>query len=43
LVKAGYGSISQVKEMTAREVIQALNYESFLGDFEKAYLELNEK
>jgi hypothetical protein len=41
LVKAGYGSLKEVKEMTAREVLQALNYEVFLSDYERAYFELN--
>ena len=41
LVKAGYGSLGEVKQMTAREVLQALNYEDFLADYESAYLELN--
>jgi len=39
LVKAGYGTLKEVKEMNAREVIQALNYESFVNDYQQAYLE----
>lgn len=27
--------------MTAREVLQALNYETFCNQYEQAYLELN--
>lgn len=42
LVKAGYGTLHQVRhEMNAREVIQALYYEIFLGDYTDAYVELN--
>lgn len=41
LVKVGYGSLKEVKEMTAREVLQALNYEKFLNDYESAYVEAN--
>ena len=41
LVKSGYGSLREVKEMTAREVMQALHYETFLENYESSYLELN--
>lgn len=42
LCKAGYaGSLNHAKEMTAREVLQALNYETFCNQYEQAYLELN--
>lgn len=41
LVKAGYGSLREVEEMDARRVLQALNYESFLADYEAAYVEMN--
>lgn len=40
-MKLGYGSLNQVKEMNAREVIQALNYDRFLSDYEGAYLEMH--
>jgi len=40
-VKAGYGSIAEVRELDARTVLQALNYEKFIDDFERAYLEIN--
>jgi len=39
LVKCGYGSLSEVKEMNAEEVLQALFYESFCSDYQSAYLE----
>ena len=39
LVKAGYGSLEEVKKMNAEEVLQALYYESFLVDYEIAYRE----
>lgn len=42
LVKGGYGSLSEVKKMDAREVIQALAYENFLIDYENAIYDLNE-
>jgi len=41
LVKAGYGSLREVKEMTAREVLQAMNYETFCNDYEAAAMERN--
>lgn len=41
LSKAGYGSLNELKEWSAREVLQALNYEKFLGDYESSFLELN--
>jgi hypothetical protein len=40
-VKAGYGSLREVQEMNAREVLQALHYENFLSDYEAAYFEVN--
>jgi hypothetical protein len=40
LVKLGYGSLDRVKKMTAREVLQALYYEKFCDDYERAYMEL---
>jgi len=42
-VKAGYGNFFEVQQMTAREVIQALNYEDFLSEYERTFLELNKK
>jgi hypothetical protein len=42
LVKAGYGTLYHIREeMDAREVIQALNYEIFLNEYEDMFLELN--
>ena len=43
LVKAGYGNIEIVKRMNSREVLQALAYEQFVGDYQDAYMELNKK
>lgn len=43
LVKAGYGSIEEVQKMTARQTLQALAYESFLSDYEAAFVELNKE
>ncbi len=43
LVKAGYGSLAEVKEMDAREVLQAIHYENFQADYENAYLEINKE
>lgn len=37
-MKAGYGSFKEVKGMTAREVLQAINYEDFVSTYERAYL-----
>lgn len=43
LVKAGYGSYQQVKEMNTREVLQAICYEKYWSDYESTYMELNKK
>lgn len=37
----GLGSLREVKELDARTVLQALNYEKFCADYEAAYMELN--
>jgi hypothetical protein len=31
----------EVKEMDAREVIQALNYETFINEYESTFMEMN--
>lgn len=42
LCKSGYAnSISDAKTLTAREVLEALNYEQFICDYEDTYMELN--
>lgn len=41
LVKAGYGSLNEVREMDARTVLQALFYEDFRSDYELVFMELN--
>lgn len=41
LVHLGYGTLSDVRKMNAREVLQAIYYDSYLNDYENAYLELN--
>jgi hypothetical protein len=43
LAKAGYagGDPERVLRMRADIVVSALQYEAFVGDFEKAYIELN--
>ena len=41
LVKSGYGTLSEVRQMDARTVQQILHYESFLNNFERAYIELH--
>jgi len=41
LVKAGYGSLREVKGMDVREVIQALHYETFSGEYQAAFMEAN--
>lgn len=40
-MKAGLGSLNEVREFDARTVLQALNYEQFCDDYEAAYVELN--
>ena len=42
LVKAGYGSLREVKLMNTREVIQAMYYEDFKNNFEMKHMELIE-
>ena len=41
LVKSGYGSVSELMEMPARTIMQALHYENFCSDYESEYMELN--
>lgn len=42
LVKAGYASsLNEAKSLNVRETLQALHYETFLVDYEKAYIDLN--
>jgi hypothetical protein len=42
IIKAGYASsLGEAKKLTAREIIQALNYETFLADYEDEYLAIN--
>jgi len=43
LAKAGYagGDPERVLKMRADVVIAAMQYEVFLGDYERAYIELN--
>lgn len=42
LCKAGYASsVLEARKLDARTVLQALAYESFLADYEKAYIEIN--
>lgn len=42
LCKAGYAqSIREARELGTRTVIQALYYELFLNEYERAYLEIN--
>lgn len=43
LVKLGYGTLIQVREMNAREVLQALHYEDFLAEYEAAFYDLNKR
>jgi hypothetical protein len=41
LVKSGYGSLKELKEADVREVMQALHYEEFCGNYEAEYVALN--
>ena len=34
-------SLDEAQGMPARDVLQALNYEGFLADYESAYMEMN--
>lgn len=43
LVKQGYGTLKEVEEMDARKVLQALNYEKFVADYEAAFVEINKE
>jgi len=40
LAKQGYGSVNEIEQWDVRKVVQALHYEKFCDDYEKAYLEL---
>jgi hypothetical protein len=42
-VKEGFGSLAEVRQMDAREVLQAMNYVKFNSEFEDAYLEMSRK
>ena len=39
----GLGDFYTVQKMTAREVLQALNYENFISEYELAFSEMNIK
>ena len=41
LVRYGYGSLKEVREFDAREVLRILQYENFISDYQEAYLQLN--
>lgn len=43
LVKAGYGTLEEVRKMDARTVLQALNFEKFESDYSRAYIEMRRK
>lgn len=45
LCKEGYGPTPRdiEEKMNAREVIQALYYESFLSDYEQAFVQVNKE
>ncbi len=41
LSKAGYGRPDEIMLMNSEVVMSAIEYESFLQDYERAFLELN--
>ncbi len=42
LCKSGFASsVAEAAEMDVRTVLQALEYEGFLADYERAYYEMN--
>jgi len=42
LCKAGYAaSVTEAARLDARTVLQALNYEKFNSDYERAFMEMN--
>lgn len=41
LSKAGFGTMQEIGAMPVSYVLAALNFNSFIGDYESAYLELN--
>lgn len=41
LSKAGYGSVREIEGWDARRVLQALAYESYLDDYEQAWIDIN--
>jgi hypothetical protein len=43
LVKKGYGSLSEVKEMDTPELLKILEYESIMNDIESLAIEDSQK
>jgi hypothetical protein len=44
MCKLGYASgMSEARELDARTVLQALNYEEFVSDYEQTFVEMNRK
>lgn len=43
LVEMGLGSLAQVRELDSRTVLQALAYQKFKSDYQRAYIYLNSK
>jgi hypothetical protein len=41
LSKAGYGKVSEILETDADIVVDMLNYEGFLTDYEKVFMDIN--
>jgi hypothetical protein len=41
LSKAGFGTMKEIGEMPVTYVLAALNFNSFIGDYENAHWELN--
>lgn len=39
LCKLGYGTITELKQMTSREILQILNFEQFNNDYEHVVIE----
>lgn len=41
LSRAGYGSLAEVEQMDAHHILQAVNYEKFLSEFEASFVHIN--
>lgn len=43
LSKAGYGSITEIKNLDSETFLNLIHYENYTADYQKAVMELNKK